>query len=160
MGPVLRRARTAFGRTRAIAGTTRWSSRESHRLRRHNGRTRHDQPAPDGQRLPKTRQSARVRLRGAAFNRVALKRDRKYTVSAYLKADRPGVRAVIYCGEFDLGRRRLGTFAVTTDWKRYHFSFFTADFKKSGYYLTWVGLDPAASKASCGSTPCSWKRAT
>ncbi len=79
---------------------------------------------------------------GAAFNRVPLQRDRKYTVSAYLKADRPGLRAVIYCGESTWAGEDWGPLPVTTEWKRYHFPFYTADFKKSGYYLTWVGLDP------------------
>lgn len=79
---------------------------------------------------------------GAAFNRVPLRRGHKYTVSAWLKADQPGIKAVIYCGETTWAGEDWGPFAVDTEWKRYHFSFYTADFKKSGYWLTWVGLDP------------------
>jgi hypothetical protein len=95
--------------------------------------------AGDSQKLGNPHEFAFV---GAAFNRVALQRDRKYTVSAYLKADRPGVKAVIYCGESTWAGEDWGPFNVGTEWKRYDFSFFTADFKKTGYYLTWVGLDP------------------
>jgi hypothetical protein len=79
---------------------------------------------------------------GAVFNRVALERDRAYTVSAYLKADRPGVKAVMYCGETTWAGNDWGAFPVSTQWQRYHFTFFTNDFKKSGSYLTWVGISP------------------
>lgn len=79
---------------------------------------------------------------GTVFNRVALKRDRRYTVSAYMKADKPGMKAVLYCGETTWAGNDWGDFPVSTEWKRYHLSFFTNDFKKSGYYLTWVGISP------------------
>lgn len=85
---------------------------------------------------------------GAVFNRVALKRDRRYTVSAYLKSDRPGMKAVLYCGETSWAGNDWQAFPVTTEWKRYQFSFYTGDFKKTGYYLTWVGLDPALKEGS------------
>ena len=85
---------------------------------------------------------------GAAFDRVSLERDRKYTVSAYMKADRPGMKAVIYCGESTWAGENWGPFPVTTEWKRYDFPFFTADFQKSGYYFTWVGLDPGCTQGT------------
>jgi len=77
---------------------------------------------------------------GAVFNRVELKRDRKYTVSAWMKADRPGMKAALFCGETTWSGEDWDSFPVTTEWKRYHFSFAPSDFKKSGFYLTWVGL--------------------
>jgi len=79
---------------------------------------------------------------GAVFNRVALKRDCKYTVSAYMKADKPGMKAVIYCGETTWAGNDWGEFPVSTEWKRYHFPFFTNEFRRGGYYLTWVGIAP------------------
>ena len=85
---------------------------------------------------------------GAVFNRVALKRDCRYTVSAYLKADRPGMKAVLYCGETTWAGNDWQAFPVTTEWKRYQSVFFTRDFKKTGYYLTWVGMDPNAREGS------------
>lgn len=80
---------------------------------------------------------------GAVFNRVSLKRDRKYTVSAWMKTDKPGLKGVLYCGETTWAGNDWGAFPVTAEWKRYHFTFFTDDFKKTGYYLTWVGIDPS-----------------
>ncbi len=77
---------------------------------------------------------------GAVFNRVELKRDRKYTVSAWMKADRPGIKAALFCGETTWSGEDWDAFPVTTEWKRYHFSFLPSDFKKSGFYLTWAGL--------------------
>ncbi|KPK58162.1 MAG: hypothetical protein AMK73_09445 [Planctomycetes bacterium SM23_32] len=79
---------------------------------------------------------------GAVFNRVALKRDRRYTVSAYMKADRPGMEAVLYCGETTWAGNDWGAFPVSTEWQRYQFPFFTNDFRKTGYYLTWAGISP------------------
>jgi len=77
---------------------------------------------------------------GAAFNRVELKRDHKYTVSAWIKADRPGIKGTLYCGENTWSGEDWNSFPVTTEWKRYHFSFYTSDFVKSGYFLTWAGI--------------------
>jgi len=48
----------------------------------------------------------------------------------------------MYCGENTWSGRDWGPFPVSTEWKRYHFTFFTDDFKKSGHYLTWVGIAP------------------
>lgn len=78
---------------------------------------------------------------GAIFNRMPMKRGLKYTVSAWMKADRPGVMANIICAEDSWGGNDWGAFPVSTEWKRYSFSFFTNEFKKLGYYLTWVGID-------------------
>lgn len=77
---------------------------------------------------------------GAVFNRVPLKRDHKYTVSAWMKADRPGIKGALYCGETTWSGEDWLAFPVTTEWKRYHFTFCPSDFKKSGYFLTWAGL--------------------
>jgi hypothetical protein len=85
---------------------------------------------------------------GAVFNRVALARDRRYTVSAYMKADKPGTKAVLYCGETTWAGNDWGDFPVSTEWRRYHFSFFTNDFKKTGYFLTWAGISPACKEGT------------
>jgi hypothetical protein len=79
---------------------------------------------------------------GAVFDRVALKRDCTYTVSAYMKADKPGMKGVLYCGETTWAGNEWGEFPVSTEWKRYHFTFFTNVFTRGGYYLTWVGIAP------------------
>lgn len=85
---------------------------------------------------------------GVAFNRVELKRDHKYTVSVWMKADRPGIKATLYCGETTWGGEEWDAFPVTTEWKRYHIPFYTSDFKKSGYYLTWAGLSSQCKEGS------------
>ena len=85
---------------------------------------------------------------GAVFNRVQLQRDHRYTVSAYLKADRPGMKAVLYCGETTWAGQEWGEIPVTTEWKRYSIPFNTDDFKKSGYYLTWVGMAPGCKEGT------------
>lgn len=77
---------------------------------------------------------------GAVFNRVELKRDRVYTVSAWMKADRPGIKGTLFCGETTWAGEDWQPFPVTTEWKRYQFSFVPSDLQKSGYYLTWAGL--------------------
>lgn len=85
---------------------------------------------------------------GAAFNRVPLKRDHTYTLSACMKADKPGMKGTLYCGEATWAGEDWHPFAVTTEWKRYHFTFHTADFKKNGYYLTWAGMSSDAKEGS------------
>ncbi|MHB9107030.1 MAG: glycoside hydrolase 5 family protein [Armatimonadota bacterium] len=85
---------------------------------------------------------------GAVFNRVALQRDRAYTVSAYLKADRPGMKAVLYCGETTWAGNEWGEIPVTTEWQRYSIPFYTGNFRRSGYYLTWVGLAPGCTEGT------------
>jgi hypothetical protein len=85
---------------------------------------------------------------GAVFNRVALQRDRKYTVSAWMKTDTPGLKGVLYCGETTWSGGDWGAFPVSAEWKRYHFTFFTNDFKKTGYYLTWAGIDQGCKAGS------------
>jgi hypothetical protein len=77
---------------------------------------------------------------GAAFNRVELKRDCVYTVSAWMKADRPGLKGTLFCGETTWAGEDWQPFPVTTEWMRYQFSFVPSDFHKSGFYLTWAGL--------------------
>lgn len=85
---------------------------------------------------------------GAVFNRVVLQRDRPYTVSAYLKADRPGMKAVLYCGEQTWAGAEWGEIPVTTEWARYAIPFHTDNFVKSGYYLTWVGIAPGCTEGT------------
>ncbi|OGV59971.1 MAG: hypothetical protein A2X45_16850 [Lentisphaerae bacterium GWF2_50_93] len=84
----------------------------------------------------------------AIYNRIPLKRGQKYTVSAWMKADKPGVKANIICAEESWGGNDWGAFPVTTEWKRYSFPFFTSEFKKGGYCLTWVGIDSGCKEGS------------
>jgi|GEM_PF-1973324 len=84
----------------------------------------------------------------AIFNRIQLKRDCKYTVSAWMKTDKPGLKANIFCGEESWGGNNWGAIPVTTEWKRYSFPFETKDFKKGRYCLTWVGIDSQCKEGS------------
>jgi len=84
----------------------------------------------------------------AIYNRIPLKRGQKYTVSAWMKADKPGVKANIICAEESWGGNDWGAFPVTTEWKRYSFPFFTSEFKKGGYCLTWIGIDSGCKEGS------------
>ncbi len=84
----------------------------------------------------------------AIFNRIPLKRDMKYTVSAWMKTDKPGLKANIFCGEESWGGNNWGAFPVTSEWKRYSFPFVTKDFKKGSYCLTWIGIDSSCKEGS------------
>lgn len=95
--------------------------------------------AQDGKSLGDPRGFAFV---GAVFNRTQLKRDHDYTLSVWMKADRPGVKAVLYCGENTWGGNNWGSFPVSTEWARHHVSFRASDLEKSGWFLTWAGLAP------------------
>jgi hypothetical protein len=85
---------------------------------------------------------------GAVFNRVELNRDRVYTVSAWMKADRPGLKGTLFCGETTWAGEDWQPFPVTTEWKRYQFSFVPSDLQKSGFYLTWAGLSSDCKEGS------------
>ncbi len=101
--------------------------------------------ATDSEKLGDPRGFAFV---GAVFNRVQLKRDHTYTVSAWLKADRNDLKAELFCGEMTWGGDDWGPFPVTTEWKRYHHTFTTSEFKKSAFFLTWVGMAPGCKEGS------------
>ena len=85
---------------------------------------------------------------GATFNRVALQRDRLHTVSAWIQADRPGMKAVLFCGESTWDASDWGAFPVSTQWHRYVFPFYTGDFRKSGYWFAWAGIDSACTQGT------------
>jgi len=76
------------------------------------------------------------------FNRVPLEPNRKYTVSAWLKADRPGIPVYLRCDESEKGIKIKPLYVKpTTEWKRYQLSFTTPKvFPVLGYYLLYIGI--------------------
>lgn len=74
---------------------------------------------------------------------IAVNRGQPYTLSAFMKADKPNVVGILFVCQSD-GRNLSRNFSLTTDWQRYSFTFTPqADF-------IWVGagLDLNASKMS------------
>ena len=87
--------------------------------------------------------NGRFSFRGVIFKRTLLERGKSYTLSAWLKADRPGIKANMFCGDGSAwSAGEWSPFEVSTEWKRYHMEFKTGDFKKSGLFFTWIS--PAA----------------
>lgn len=77
---------------------------------------------------------------GTIFKRTLLERGKKYTLSAWLKADRPGMRAGLYCGEDSWSGGGWDPVEITTEWKRYSHEFSIDNFEKSGYCLSWISV--------------------
>lgn len=77
---------------------------------------------------------------GVSFKRTLLERGRHYTMSAWLKADRPGLRANMFCGESSWGGSGWEPIPVTTEWARYHVEFTADKFEKSGWWIPWISF--------------------
>ena len=77
---------------------------------------------------------------GVSFKRTLLERGKHYTMSAWLKADRPGLRANLFCGESSWSGGGFEPIPVTTEWARYHVEFTADKFEKSGWWLPWISF--------------------
>lgn len=77
---------------------------------------------------------------GAVFKRTLLERGKTYTMSAWLKADRPGLPAQLFCGESSWSGGGWPPIPITTEWKRYQVQFTAEKFEKSGWWIPWISL--------------------
>jgi len=75
------------------------------------------------------------------FNRVPLEPNQKYTISAWMKADKNEIPVYFKYGEGKGTIVETLNFRLTTEWKRYQLSFTTPKvFPVLGYYFLYVGL--------------------
>lgn len=77
---------------------------------------------------------------GVVFKRTLLGRGKTYTMSAWLKADRPGLQTQMFCGESSWSGEGWKPIPVGTEWKRYHVEFTADTFEKSGWWIPWISL--------------------